>query len=185
MEIRRLHTDAQFRAANGTVNGHASVFGQVAKIGRGFEQIDKRAFDRAIREKHDVALLVNHDGMPLARTTNGTLQLSTDGTGLVVDADLADTTLGHDVRTLLERGDLTKMSFGFIPTGEHYEQVNGVEVRTITDLDLFDVSIVTFPAYGGTDVALRSWEHQDTTTPRPGSARGQAARIRARIELEG
>lgn len=150
---------ATFRAAasdGGRVVGHASVFNQVARIGnQGYEQIAPEAFNRALSEEHDVVLLVNHDGLPLARTTSGTLRLGVDADGLTVDADMADTTLGRDVRLLLARGDLGKMSFGFIPTADRYDTVEGQQVRTITDLDLFDVSIVNEPAYAGTDVSLR------------------------------
>lgn len=154
----------EFRAveAEGTgVRGHASVFGQVAQIRNSFEQIDPKAFDRALAEKQPVLLLVNHEGLPLASTENGTLRLGTDDVGLTVDADLADTQLGRDVRALLARGDLRSMSFGFIPKADRIDSVNGHQVRTITDLDLFDVSIVGMPAYAGTDVALRQFDPAD------------------------
>jgi HK97 family phage prohead protease len=182
--------DAEFRAAvpeGNRVAGHASVFGQVAQIRGGFERIDPAAFDRALREGQEVVLLVNHEGLPLGTTASGTLRLGTDKRGLTVDADLPETTLGQDVRVLLAAGLLRKMSFGFIPKADRIDVVRGRQVRTITDVDLFDVSIVTVPAYSGTDVALRSMdfdslpelEPDPPTTPRP-PAWVEAARIRAR-----
>lgn len=190
----RLFAEAEFRAAteSGTsIRGHASVFGQLAQVRGGFERIDPAAFDRALSEGHEVVLLANHEGLPLGSTAGGTLRLGTDRRGLTVDADLPDTTLGRDVAVLLARGDLRKMSFGFIPKADRVDTVRGRQVRTITDVDLFDVSIVTMPAYSGTDVALRSidldslpevetpGDAPDSITPEP-SARAQAARIRAR-----
>lgn len=172
---------AEFRSTQeeGRVKGYASVFGQVAQIRSGLERIDPIAFDRALRENQDVALLVNHEGLPLARTSNGSLILTRDGKGLVVNASLPDTSLGRDVRTLLDEGLLSKMSFGFIPKADRYDQVGNRTVRTITDLDLFDVSIVTFPAYSKTSVSLRNIEDVDSGN----SARSQAALIRARFQI--
>ncbi len=151
---------AEFRGAvqENRVVGHAAVFGQLAQIRGGLERVDPAAFNRALNEKHDVVLLFNHDGLPLGRTSSGTLRLGIDENGLTVDNDLPDTQLGHDVRALMARGDLRAMSFGFIPTADRFDEVEGKHVRTITDLDLFDVSIVTNPAYSGTDVALRSMD---------------------------
>lgn len=150
----------EFRAADesgsGRLVGHASVFGQVAEVRGGYERIAPEAFDRALAEKHDVALLVNHDGLPLARTTSGTLRLGKDAEGLTVDADMADTTLGRDVRLLMERGDLKSMSFGFVPTAHRFVNVDGYQVREYTDLDLFDVSVVTHPAYDQATAQLRA-----------------------------
>lgn len=182
MERRTLEVRAGVEA--GRLVGHAAVFDQTTTIG-GFapftEDVSSRAFDRVLRERQDTALLVNHDGMPLARTVSGTLRLGTDARGLTIDADLADTSLGRDVRTLLERGDLSQMSFGFtVAADEWRDGDDGRPHRTIVEVDrLFDVSVVTFPAYAGTDVALRAALYGDLPRVPPRvSARGQAARIR-------
>lgn len=143
--------------------GHASTFRQPYAIGdpmRGgfLEQIDNRAFDRAIAEDQDVRLLFNHDpNFLLGRTRSGTMQLSTDKRGLAVEADLPDTSLGHDLTVLMERGDLDQMSFGFVVTADEWKmQKDGAELRTILDVDLFDTSLVTFPANPNTSAALRA-----------------------------
>lgn len=178
--MQRFH--CEFRAADGggdRVTGHAAVFGQVAQIRGGLEGVGLPAFTRALAERHDVALLVNHEGLPLGRTSSGTLRLGVDERGLAIDNDLPDTQLGRDVRTLLARGDLRSMSFGFIPRAHELTNVQGRTVRMITDLDLFDVSIVTYPAYSGTDVVLRALDL--STIPAGRSARTTAAQIRARI----
>jgi HK97 family phage prohead protease len=149
--------------------GHAAVFDYRTSIGNplswGFyEQIAPGAFTKTIKEA-DVRFLIDHDpSLLLARTKSGTLRLSEDLVGLAADADLAPTTYGRDLAVLLERGDVSQMSFGFQVVKDDWtkEQVetNGdpvdVEVRTIREAKLFDVSVVTFPAYEGTDATLRS-----------------------------
>lgn len=150
------------RADSGRFIGHASTWERYA-IGDpkryGFlEQFDRRAFDRAIAEEQDVRYLVNHDPSSLlARTASSTMTLATDKRGLRVEATLADTSVGRDLRTLLERGDISHMSIGFVATSDRWESLkSGEELRTVLDVDLFDVSAVTFPANPSTDASLRS-----------------------------
>src|SRR5664280_2242013 len=167
VELRKDATGATIGFA-----GHAAVFDQRTSIGNplswGFyEQIAPGAFTKTIQEA-DVRFLIDHDpSLLLARTKSGTLRLSEDKAGLVADADLAPTTYGRDLAILLERGDVSQMSFGFQVvagkddwTVEQVETNDGnsvdVEVRTIREVKLFDVSVVTFPAYEGTDAQLRS-----------------------------
>lgn len=174
---------AEFRATvtEQRMSGHASMFGAVARIGPHWERISERAFDRPLKEQADVRLLLNHDPSKLlARTSSGTLQLRADGRGLAVDADIADTTTGRDVRTLIERGDLTGMSFAFVPNRDADTwsvAPDGRQMRTINDLDLLDVSLATFPAYkDASDVVLRAI---DFSTITPVNGRGQLIRARA------
>lgn len=147
----------------GTFVGHAAVFDTRTAIGDpkswGFwEEIDPAAFNRALGEKQDVRFLVDHDpSRLLARTKSGTLELSTDRKGLVTEAQLPDTTLGRDTRVMIDRGDLSQMSFGFIPKAMEWTELDdGEELLRVLDLDLFDVSVVTFPAYDETDASVRS-----------------------------
>ena len=95
----------------------------------------------------------------MARTTSGTLQLAEDKVGLRVKAELdpADVDVARLVPKL-ERGDVSKMSFAFSVSKETWEILDdGDELRTIEAVDpLWDVSAVTFPAYEGTDAALRA-----------------------------
>lgn len=185
MERRFTRTDAATLEGN-RLSGHASVFMEQTRIRDFVERIAPCAFDRALRERHDVVLLANHDGLPLGTTYAGTLRLATDERGLRIDSDLPDTSLGRDVRELARRGDLRSMSFGFQVTDEDWsKRDDGTPLRTIKDVTLFDVSVVTFPAYAGTDVALRAMNppHGPHATDRPRvTARGQAALIRARIK---
>lgn len=141
------------------VSGYAAVFGQEADIGGMFrEVIAPGAFTDAIG-RDDVVFLINHDGLPLARTRSGTLTLTQDDTGLRMETvlDAAD----PDVQSIvgkMKRGDLDKMSFAFMPETQTWDETGDIPLRTITRAALFDVSIVTTPAYDGTSIGLRSLE---------------------------
>lgn len=140
--------------------GHAAVFNQLSEDLGGFrEQIAPGAFTEAL-EKDDVRALFNHNpDHVLGRNRAGTLKLAEDTRGLAVDINPPDTSAAADLLALLERGDVTQMSFGFSirPNGENWAKNDeGLWIRTITRVRLFDVSPVTYPAYPTTDVAIRS-----------------------------
>lgn len=170
---------AEFRAEiqGNTLIGHASVFGQLAPINGGYEQMAPTAFDRALEAPEtDVRALVNHNPtMVLGRQSAGTLRLSTDKEGLRFEVDLPDTSYAHDLRELISRGDVTGASFGFIPGEDSVGRApDGKQVRTHTSVArLLDVSPVTWPAYEGATVALRHIIFPGRT------AREQAIRARA------
>jgi HK97 family phage prohead protease len=181
---------AEFRSedaeAGDRFEGYAAVFGQYAKVRGRLETVSTRAFDRALTEKHDVRLLVNHDpNLVLARTKNGSLQLRTDEHGLHVTAELPDTTYSRDVKELMRRGVLDQMSFGFVVRSDSYDQIKGVQVRSVDDVDLFDVSIVTMPAYPGTEASLRSWEGCNTESNPSNAGRTQLLVARHRLLSKG
>ena len=161
--LERVTLELRHADGVGRFVGLAAVYGKRAAIGDprtwGFwEQIAPGAFDRALSEEQDVPLLFNHNrDHLLARTGSGTMTLSSGKKGLQVEADLADTSVGADVRKLLERGDLSKMSFAFDAKADSWEQLkDGSELRTVLDADLYDASIVTSPAYKETEAALRA-----------------------------
>lgn len=121
------------------------------------ERVMPGAFDRALRERQDVRALFNHDASAvLGRTGPGTLRLNVDDVGLRYEIDLPDTQAGRDVATSVERGDVTGSSFSFAPHAVTWKDMPDMTIRELTDVDLYDVSPVTFPAYEGTSVAARS-----------------------------
>lgn len=147
--------------------GYAAVFNEWTTLSKGDgyrirEIIKPGSFRHALAERQDVRALWNHDPKQLlGRTAAGTLRLSEDSRGLRVEIDLPDTATGRDVAELIARGDATQMSMAFLPRegGESVKRRSegGIDVTetTITDADLFDVSIVTYPAYQSTRVELR------------------------------
>jgi HK97 family phage major capsid protein/HK97 family phage prohead protease len=139
--------------------GYAAVFDSMSKNLGGFrEKISRGAFSRSISERADVRALLNHDpNVVLARTKSGTLKLSEDSTGLRCEILLPDTQTGKDLYSSVQRGDISEMSFGFrVPAGgDTWERVQGESIRTLTDVDLHDVSICTYPAYASTTISAR------------------------------
>lgn len=165
-ERRGLTDSVEFReGANGggTISGYAALFNQETVIGGvyGFrEQIAPGAFDDAVG-RDDVRALFNHDpNFLLGRTKSGTLRLKVDKKGLRYDVDLPDTAQARDIRELILRGDVSGSSFGFVVHGEEWDEtplkVGKLPLRTLTKLELFDVSPVTYPAYPQTSVSARS-----------------------------
>jgi HK97 family phage prohead protease len=144
--------------ANGfTLTGYASTFNQPYDMGWYQESVDPGAFARTLGANPDVRLLINHDGLPLARTTSGTLTLDTDARGLRVSASLDPS--DPDVASLapkMRRGDLNQMSFGFRTNEDEWSQ--NMTQRTLRSLDLHngDVSVVTYPANPNAAVGLRA-----------------------------
>ena len=174
-EIRARLENAEIRAEEGEirVSGYAAIFGEETNIGGMFtEVIERGAFKNAIARQDDVVFLINHDGLPLARTRSGTLKLTEDERGLYMEASLDGE--DPDVRSIvpkMKRGDLDKMSFAFIPERQAWDDSGKMPKRMIKDVRLYDVSIVTTPAYDGTEIGLRSLEKH-----REAQKRGQAQR---------
>ncbi|MGH0246712.1 HK97 family phage prohead protease [Sinorhizobium meliloti] len=157
---RRASQDLSAR--NRKLTGYAAVFNQTASIGGEFtESIAPGAFRAALASNPDILALVDHDsGKVLARTKSGTLRLWEDERGLAYEIDLPQTTLGHDLIALAERGDLGGVSFGFtVPDGG---DAWAGSHRTLSAVNLFEISIVqSFPAYSGTSVAARARKGRD------------------------
>lgn len=156
-----IRYDVQLRAAvdGDRIVGHASVFGQLANVGPHWEQINRGAFDKVLKGDPDVVALVDHDqSKVLGRSTSGTLRLDVDDEGLAFEVDLPDTSYANDLRALVARGDVTGASFGFLPGADSWSRApDGRQLRSHVELaGLRDVSVVTFPAYKGAGVALRS-----------------------------
>lgn len=152
-----------------TLTGYASTFEPYEMYGGPerygwIEQIDRHAFDKTLREKPDLHLLINHEGMPLARTKSGTLKLSVDNHGLKVEAKLDRS--DPDVQRLepkMRRGDMDEMSFAFRVKAQKWEAAPGFEddeesLRTILEVNLQkgDVSVVNWGANSTTHAEIKS-----------------------------
>src|SRR5574343_577518 len=123
-----------------TLRGYATVFDADYEItdalGTYTERVAAGAFTRTLEHGADVRLLINHDGLPLARTKSGTLSLTQDDVGLLCEARLdGGSPLVRSVKSAMDRGDTD---------------------RTIREAQLFDVSVVTFPANPASSVSLRA-----------------------------
>lgn len=165
--------DLQFRAIEENdekiLEGYAALYNVRSKLlyNSFYETIERGAFDNVLkRDDLDVVLNFNHDNsLVMARTTNGTLQLTSDETGLFFRAVLPDTSYANDVYSLVKRGDIFQNSFAFMPSKDGYRQEpiegDNADLVTITNVErLRDVSAVTFPAYAETEVSARDDEEE-------------------------
>ena len=145
------------QAEDGTMrlSGYAAVFNEDSVPLPFLERIAPGAFRKTLTETPDVRLLINHEGLPLARTKNGTLRLREDEAGLYMDADLPDTQAARDLYTLVERGDVDQMSFAFRVIRQKWNEDRSRRVLTELSLSDGDVSVVTYPAYPATTVEAR------------------------------
>lgn len=158
---RRVLETAELRALPdkpNTVGGYAARFNSNSvSMGRFVERIAHGAFTETLKNE-DVRALWNHDtAKPLGRTSNQTLRLFEDGTGLGCEIDLPDTSWGQDAAKAIARRDVTGMSFGFDILDDHFERGKDGEphIRTILKVKLYEVSPVTFPAYEATSIGQR------------------------------
>jgi HK97 family phage prohead protease len=185
-ELRAAAAPAEIRAAaDGVrVSGYAAVFDEWTDIGGWWEErIARGAFAEAIG-RDDVVFLINHEGLPLARTRSGTLHLREDSHGLkmetTLDADDPDVKL---IVPKMKRGDLDKMSFAFVVETEQWDHSGDKPRRTIERVQLVDVAIVTTPAYAGTDIGLRSLEASRGAAPAPFNPHAARSRLVMKHEL--
>lgn len=169
--IERRTIAAEVRASKGDngelfISGYASVFNTESHDLGGFrEVVAPGAFTRSLKEKRDVKALFNHDAnYILGRSKNGTLTMSQDEKGLAWRCELNPAMQSHrDLHASVTRMDVDECSFAFTVNkdgqvwAERALENGGMQItRTLTDVDLFDVSAVCYPAYPGTDVAARA-----------------------------
>lgn len=150
-------------ASEGKLYGYAALFDSVSEDLGGFREVIRPgAFADSLRDYPDVRALAQHDSrMVLGRTQNGTLKLEEDSRGLRVEITPPDTSAGRDIVELVRRGDVDAMSFAFEVTDPRHEDVDYTGVlplRILRQVRLYEVSLVTFPAYPETSIALRSIE---------------------------
>ena len=157
-EVRSLSTDS----TSLRIGGYAAQFNKEA-TGLSFrEVIAPGAFTRTLDSDEPVFLLVNHDtdSLPLASTQSGTMSLRQDKTGLWMEADLdPNNPRAQELASAVSRGDVSKMSFAFTVAPDGDTREDGL--RTLQDLNLFEVSVVTWPAYDATTIGMRTASAED------------------------
>lgn len=167
LERRAFKCDElEFRAtgdSSATLTGYASVFDKWYEMYGGPERggwteiVDSGAFNETLKRKPDLHLLINHEGLSLARTKSGTLKLSTDSVGLKVVAELDRS--DPDVQRLevkMRRGDMDEMSFAFRTVRQEWNDDESERRLLELDLDKGDVSVVNFGANPATSAGIRS-----------------------------
>lgn len=167
-EVRPIAT--QFTARddeNPTIEGYFAVFNSIYEIAPGMtESVKPGAFSRTLGG--DIRALTNHDTtLVLGRTKAHTLELREDEHGLW--GKISINPKDADAMNLYERvkrGDVDQCSFGFEIVNEETDfRDDGSMHWTITDVNLFEVSACTFPAYSETNISARA-EEKDTVRKR-------------------
>ena len=164
MNKRNSYRTAQFKTREETetgdliLSGYFIKFDEVTELWPGyFEVIKREGVEKAIQNA-DIRALFNHDdNLVLGRTGNGTVTLSVDEIGLFGDIIINKEdpqAIGAYAR--VQRGDVVGCSFGFIPIKiDTEERADGSYLDTILELEIFEVSPCTFPAYPQTEIAAR------------------------------
>ena len=142
-----------------TLTGYAIVFGvRSLPLGGFVEVVAPESVRETLAGKPDILMLNNHNtSQVLARTVSGTLNLSTDNTGVRFSCSL-DThcTYANDLAIAVERGDTRGCSFGFQTRKDAWTKEDGTLLRTLQQIDLSEISICSSPAYPQTAVSIRS-----------------------------
>jgi HK97 family phage prohead protease len=193
IERRTFKVEVRKGAAGRKINGTAVVYNSLSEDLGGYkERINPSAFAGA--DITDVRCLINHDGNKvLGRTTSRTLVLANGPKGMGFTCDPPDTSYARDLAVSMDRGDIDQCSFAFTvpPGGATWESLpDGSSVRTVNKISrLYDVSVVTFPAYAETSSGLRSVAEIMSERPAgkivPRSSGGASIDLlRRRLELE-
>ncbi len=156
IERRAFDADLEMRstATGYHLRGYAARFDSPSNG----EVVRSTAFNKTLAERDDVRLLINHDGVPLARTKSGTLTLGVDAVGLAVDAPGLDPS-NPDVQRLasaMDRKDIDQMSFAFIDFTPADQRYDSDGLRNLRETKLYDTSVVTFPWYEDTQAEMNS-----------------------------
>lgn len=143
-----------------TIGGYAARFLSPSKDIGFIETIQPGAFSASLAGPRDVRLLVSHDpDKLLARRSNKTLRVWEDDKGLRFEGTVPPTTYGRDLLELMKRGTISQMSFGFsvpnVEGAQTIERKDGKLHRTIRAAELFEISVVSQPAYDSTSASIR------------------------------
>jgi HK97 family phage prohead protease len=156
-EFRKFKAEVRTQMVDGKekIVGYGAVYNQLSqpmRVGnRTFrERVMPGAFDKCLRAGADIRGLINHDkNLILGRTTAGTMSVVSDGHGLRYEIDPPGTTYSDDLIKSMRRGDIDQSSFGFYVDDDDWKNTSDGLVRELIEVDCFDVSPVTYPAYEG------------------------------------
>ena len=165
-EIRFL-SEIRAKADAPVIEGYAIRFGALSEDLGGFREFIS---PDAVIEFADVRALFNHDSnYVIGRQSAGTLKLERDANGIRMEATPPETRWAQDLLVSMRRGDINQQSFAFrlLPDGATWEDTADGWVRTLRGIRMYDVSVVTTPAYPQTDASVRSIEQIFADRPAP------------------
>lgn len=155
-DITKLNTRDATEEQSSMITGYAAVFNSKTSIGGWFDEIiEPGAFARSLSENGDIRALFNHNwDNVLGRTKSGTLRLEEDERGLKFEIELPNTSVGRDLAESMARGDINQCSFGFWITEENWDYNVEPALRIIKEVELYEISVVSIPAYDDTEASL-------------------------------
>ncbi len=155
-DITKLSTRDATEEQPSKITGYAAVFNSKTTIGGWFDEvIEPGAFARSLSDNGDIRALFNHNwDNVLGRTKSGTLRLEEDEKGLKFEIELPNTSVGRDLAESMSRGDINQCSFGFWITEENWDYSVEPALRTIKEVELYEISVVSIPAYDDTEASL-------------------------------
>lgn len=158
-EVRAWSVTPRSEGDTVVIEGYAATWGVWYDVAGGpphgwRERIQRGAIDKSLRERDDVRLLINHEGVALARTADGTLEIRSDDIGIWFRAEVdARRTDARDLVYAIESGNVDQCSWAFLALAQEWNE--DYTERTITEAKQYDVSVVTYPANEATIVAVR------------------------------
>jgi HK97 family phage prohead protease len=195
IERRTFRAEVRKDGEGRKLRGTAIVFNQLSENLGGYrEQIAPEALDGC--DMTDVRCLINHDdNRVLGRTSSNTLTLSRGDGGLEFECSPADTSYARDLAACMDRGDIDQCSFSFTVAPGGSEWSENEVIRTVKKISrLYDVSVVTYPAYPQTSSEIRSnaeiLSERTASQPAPPASSGgveaneTTLRLRRNLELE-
>jgi len=180
LEHRLADIELREDEASGVLHGRAVVYDSITDIGGMFREVIRPgSMAKTLRESKDIKALWQHDSMyPMGSTRAGTLELKDTETGLEFSLDPPKKSPYDGFVENIQRGDVSQMSFGFRVVKENRVVEEGqLDLREITELQLIEISPVTWPAYEDTEIQARAadvvarWRMDETNEDGEGAQR--------------
>ncbi|MDZ4427305.1 HK97 family phage prohead protease [Bacillus cereus] len=161
MELRTNQTSLRSDGNSLTVQGIVNVPGELSEVLGTVKQFREKiapgAFERAIAKAKDIHFLAEHDSKQvLSSTRNGSLTLEETGEGLYMEATISPTTWGRNYYQLISDGLVRNLSFGFRALKDSWTSLDNMAIRTVEELELYEISAVVNPAYIQSSISSRS-----------------------------
>lgn len=167
LERRFVSEEVRAKADAPVIEGYALRFGVLSEDLGGFREFIS---PEATIEFSDVRALFNHDpNYVIGRQSADTLKLERDANGIRIQVTPPETKWAQDLLVSMRRGDINQQSFAFrlLPDGATWQDTADGWVRTLRAIRMYDVSVVTSPAYPQTDASVRSIQQILADRPAP------------------
>lgn len=159
--VNNIETRSDDNTKEKVICGYINKFNTKSQYMGFFEVVSNGAFDKTLADGHNIYAMYNHDDDKiLGSTRSGSLKLSVDNIGLRFELRINDKiSYANDLYELVSNGDIDGCSFGFYVNKDSWSyDEDGIDLRTIEELELIEVTITPFPAYLDSEASCRSYE---------------------------